>query len=64
MARLYVLRTRQPNGDWVIDLDNAMSKKEANKLSSFGRIIGGMVSQIWPLDEAKSRFNSPTRETE
>ena len=52
--RLYLLRIRKPDGTWVWDTDNLMTKREANKKAKFARIMGGIVSQIWTEEEARA----------
>lgn len=52
--REYVLRTQQPDGSWVFYLEPRYSKREAEKAAQFGRIIGGMLSQVWPAEEAEA----------
>lgn len=54
MAKEYVLRVQQPDGSWVFDLDIRYSKREANKKAQISRIIGGILCQVWPFEEAEA----------
>ena len=47
----YLIRIRQPDGSWVIDEERTFTKREAEKLMQFNRIIGGISSQLWSYDE-------------
>lgn len=49
--KFFILRTRQPDGNWIVDPE-PRTKKETEYLQKLGRIWGGMTSQIWSAEEA------------
>ncbi len=52
MAEEYVLRVKQPSGEWRFAMDEPMTKKEAQRAATVNRCLAGVSSQIWTLKEA------------
>ncbi len=52
MADEYVLRVKQPNGEWKFDMDAPMTKREAQRSATVNRCLAGVSSQVWTLKEA------------
>jgi hypothetical protein len=48
----YVLRVRQPDGSWQFDMDNPMTKKQADHEAKLNRICAGVLCQVWTEKEA------------
>lgn len=58
----YLIRARDYDGNWHIDRDEVFTKREAEKLRQFNRIMGGILSQLWRKDEWVKLHPRPTVE--
>jgi hypothetical protein len=58
MKRLYILRVRTPDGEWVVD-PIPRTSEEVNTIKLLNR-IDGVVTQVWTLAEAKKMFGLKT----